>query len=152
MGGRDWRRRHRFFDVVLWLGCGLARLGRELVCFVPLEDQAATSGNLGLGTPFAGNLIVYAVYRVNSTVGIEERVARPAVRTTKLPTIVRGVLMMEDRQRKTEDRAELVDISGRKVMDLRPGANDVRALAPGVYFVRETQAQAQAVRKVVVTR
>jgi hypothetical protein len=31
------------------------------------------------------------------------------------------------------------------------GANDVRALAPGVYFVREAQAQAQAqaVRKVV---
>ena len=28
-------------------------------------------------------------------------------------------------------------------MDLKPGANDVRALAPGVYFVREAQAQAQ---------
>jgi hypothetical protein len=48
--------------------------------------------------------------------------------------------------------AELHDISGRRVMDLRPGANDVRGLAPGVYFVREAQAQAQAVRKVVVTR
>jgi hypothetical protein len=30
-----------------------------------------------------------------------------------------------------------MDVSGRKVMDLRRGANDVRALAPGVYFVRE---------------
>jgi hypothetical protein len=30
----------------------------------------------------------------------------------------------------------------------------VRALAPGVYFVRETQAQAQAqdIRKVIITR
>jgi hypothetical protein len=37
-------------------------------------------------------------------------------------------------------------------MELRSGANDVRALAPGVYFVREAQAQAQVVRKVVVTR
>jgi len=48
----------------------------------------------------------------------------------------------------------LMDISGRKVLDLHPGANDVRALAPGVYFVREAQAQAQAqaVRKVVVAR
>jgi hypothetical protein len=35
------------------------------------------------------------------------------------------------------------------VLELKPGANDVRALAPGVYFVREAQAQAQAVRKIV---
>jgi hypothetical protein len=40
------------------------------------------------------------------------------------------------------------------VLDLQAGPNDVRALAPGVYFVREAQAQAQAqaMRKVVVTR
>ena len=41
-------------------------------------------------------------------------------------------------------------------MNLGIGANDVRALAPGVYFVREEpQAESrklQAVRKVVVTR
>ena len=51
-------------------------------------------------------------------------------------------------------RAALPDVSGRKVLDLHPGANDLRALAPGVYFVREAQAQAQAqaIRKVVVTR
>ncbi|MFO7639686.1 MAG: T9SS type A sorting domain-containing protein [bacterium] len=30
----------------------------------------------------------------------------------------------------------LLDASGRKVMDLTPGDNDVRHLAPGVYFVR----------------
>lgn len=51
------------------------------------------------------------------------------------------------------NRAVLLDASGRKVLDLRLGSNDVRALAPGVYFVREaqTQAQAQAVRKIVLT-
>jgi len=37
-------------------------------------------------------------------------------------------------------------------MGLKPGANDVRALSPGIYFVREAGAQAQAVRKVVVAR
>ena len=42
------------------------------------------------------------------------------------------------------------DLSGREFLDLKPGANDVRSLAPGVYFVRA--AQAQAMRKVVVTR
>jgi len=53
-------------------------------------------------------------------------------------------------------RAVLLDVSGRKVMDLKPGANDVRALAPGVYFVREelqaSSPKPQAVRKVVVAR
>jgi hypothetical protein len=28
----------------------------------------------------------------------------------------------------------LLDISGRKVLNLRPGPNDVSGLAPGVYF------------------
>jgi len=39
-------------------------------------------------------------------------------------------------------------------MVLHPGVNDVSGLSPGVYFVRETQAQAQAqaVRKVVIAR
>jgi hypothetical protein len=44
----------------------------------------------------------------------------------------------------------LFDMTGRRVMPLRPGANDVRSLSPGVYFVRE--AQTQAVRKIVITR
>jgi hypothetical protein len=51
---------------------------------------------------------------------------------------------------------ELLDVSGRKVMDLASGANDVRALAPGVYFVREelqaASLKTQAVRKIVLTR
>ena len=51
----------------------------------------------------------------------------------------------------------LLDISGRQVMVLRPGANDVRALAPGVYFVREQDSRGlgvedSMVRKVIVTR
>ena len=48
----------------------------------------------------------------------------------------------------------LLDASGRKVMDLHPGANDVSRLPAGVYFVREAQAQAQAqaVHKVVIQK
>jgi hypothetical protein len=51
--------------------------------------------------------------------------------------------------------ADLLDISGRKVMDLKPGQNDVRAMAPGVYFVRGASGvkhEASSVTKVVVTR
>jgi hypothetical protein len=43
----------------------------------------------------------------------------------------------------------LLDSSGRKVLDLHPGANDVRALAPGVYFVRDA-ADEGGTRKIVV--
>jgi YVTN family beta-propeller protein len=66
------------------------------------------------------------------------------------PTIVRGVLMVGDSSQNTVHRAELFDIQGRKVLGLRPGANDVSRLAPGVYFARE--AQAQAFRRVVITK
>lgn len=48
----------------------------------------------------------------------------------------------------------LLDISGRKALDLKPGANDVRGLAPSVYFLRAVGCQPSAVscQKVVVTR
>jgi YVTN family beta-propeller protein len=85
--------------------------------------------------------------------GVEE--GQPQSTTLKpQATVVRGVLMLGDRGPATGDRAELLDAAGRKVMDLKSGANDVRALAPGVYFVREAQAQAQAqaVQKIVLTR
>jgi hypothetical protein len=61
-------------------------------------------------------------------------------------TIVRGVLLLKE----STSTSWLLDVAGRKVLDLAPGANDVRGLAPGVYFVRE--AQAQAIQKVVLAR
>ncbi|MBN2466270.1 hypothetical protein JXD38_11670, partial [candidate division WOR-3 bacterium] len=66
-----------------------------------------------------------------------------------------GVLRMEDRGPRTGDRAVLLDAVGRKVMDLVPGANDVRMLVPGVYFVRQAsgvEREASSVTKVIVTR
>jgi hypothetical protein len=75
--------------------------------------------------------------------------------TESNPTIVRGMLVFGAVHSREHSacRAELLDISGRRVFDLHPGANDVRHLAPGVYFVREAQAkaQAQAIHKVILT-
>ena len=34
----------------------------------------------------------------------------------------------------------LLDITGRKVLDLKPGLNDVSRLTPGVYYVAERSA------------
>jgi hypothetical protein len=83
---------------------------------------------------------------------VEEHDSRPAQRMMPAATIVRGVLFLPEAAGLKPQAASLHDISGRKVLDLKSGANDVRALAPGVYFVREAQAQAQAVRKVVIAR
>ena len=70
-------------------------------------------------------------------------------------TIVRGVLFLPAQL--IPAYYFLLSIHGRQVLDLRPGPNDVRHLAPGVYFVREqsafsSQHTATNVRKVVVTR
>jgi hypothetical protein len=85
--------------------------------------------------------------------GAEEGRKPQAASSKPEPTVIRGVLFLPLASGvEREASSVLLDISGRKVMDLRPGANDIRHLAPGVYFMREAQAQAQAVRKVVITR
>jgi hypothetical protein len=61
-----------------------------------------------------------------------------------IASIVHGVLFLGDCPRTgTVPKTVLLDISGRKVLDLHPGPNDVRALAPGVYFVRGVRADGQ---------
>jgi hypothetical protein len=51
-------------------------------------------------------------------------------------------------------RSVLLDAAGRKVMDLHPGANDVRHLSAGLYFVRAVSRELSAVscQKVVIQR
>ena len=56
----------------------------------------------------------------------------------------------------TVPKAALLDISGRKVLYLKPGANDVSVLGPGVYFLRRNtddgEVDTRPVTKVAVTR
>ena len=54
-------------DSIAWTytwGTDSLIMGENWVCAVPLEDQAATTNNLGRGSAFAGNLEVYPVYRI----------------------------------------------------------------------------------------
>ena len=51
----------------------------------------------------------------------------------RVPTVVYGTLMMSPGE---DGAASLHDAAGRRVMALMPGENDVRFLAPGVYFIR----------------
>ena len=43
--------------------------------------------------------------------------------------------------------AELFDITGKKVLKLKPGLNDVRGIKPGVYFIK-----GEKTTKVLITR
>jgi hypothetical protein len=86
--------------------------------------------------------------------GIEEGL-KPQAASFKLgPTIVRGVVLLPGSPSTSSSPSWLLDITGRPVLPLRVGPNDVSHLAPGVYFIREgggTREQG-GVRRVVVTR
>ncbi|MBM3314414.1 hypothetical protein FJY71_01035 [candidate division WOR-3 bacterium] len=88
--------------------------------------------------------------------GIAEQ--RPsAVPRPPCATVVRGVLRLGKRGQSTTGQSLvfLVDATGRKVLDLKPGPNDVRALPAGVYFIWGLPVVGRrqaAVQKVVVQR
>jgi YVTN family beta-propeller protein len=97
-----------------------------------------------------------SVLRDSGGVGIEESFKPRASSSKPAPTLVRGMLFLAERPSSSASTSWLLDISGREVMELRSGANDVRALAPGVYFIREglgTRGEGLGkTQKVVVTR
>lgn len=64
------------------------------------------------------------------------------------PTLLRGILYLPERTG-AAGKPVLVDITGRRVLELVSGANDVRGLAPGVYFIRNAGG---VNRKVVIAR
>jgi hypothetical protein len=93
-------------------------------------------------------------FATNDPAGIAEQPVPQSAGLRPSPTVVRGVLFLPTATSPKLQAASLLDISGRQVVALKPGANDVSRLSPGVYFVREAQAQAQAqaLRKVVITK
>jgi predicted acyl esterase len=87
--------------------------------------------------------------------GLEERAEGGRTRAESVtPTIVRGMLLQRDMTDFGSGKSDrvpgplLLDAAGRKVMELQPGLNDVRHLAPGVYFMR--QKETDRTTKVVV--
>jgi len=68
-------------------------------------------------------------------------------------TIVRNVLNLEPARDNLKSEIGLLDAAGRKVLNLKPGANDVRHLAPGVYFVQAANGSSRIANpKVIITR
>jgi hypothetical protein len=131
------------------------------------EDTTLSSACPDIGADSAGHAYVVwshgddGEFRIwfatNNPVGIAEEPTRQPTSVQPSATVVRNVLSLpEASSHKPQAAGALLDISGRQVMVLKPGANDVRALAPGVYFMREepqaSSPKPQVVRKVVVTR
>lgn len=69
--------------------------------------------------------------------GVEETMNDKRGTMTAGTTVVRGVLNLQSATCNLKSEIALLDASGRRLMSLHPGANDVSALAPGAYFVRE---------------
>ncbi|MBN2464049.1 T9SS type A sorting domain-containing protein [candidate division WOR-3 bacterium] len=102
--------------------------------------QSDRSGNWDL---FGG--YIYAV-------GVEENNQPQATSLKPMPTIIRGMLHVPAWGFMRGASCVMLDISGRKVLDLAPGANDVSRLAPGVYFVRLDAGDCRATEKVVLQK
>jgi hypothetical protein len=86
---------------------------------------------------------------VADVVGVRQTSGQHRGSQVLLPTFHRDVLFMPGASSIERMDAWLLDASGRRVMELRAGANDVRALAQGVYFVCD---ESQTVQKVVLQR
>jgi len=106
-------------------------------------------------------------FSTNAPAAIAEQPMQPAIIAQPSATVISDVLFLPNmgtvRKMRTVPegtvpifRAALLDVSGREVMDLKLGANDVSRLGPGVYFVRSGPSAVSrglsAVTKVVVTR
>jgi hypothetical protein len=151
----DLNTRYNFYDFSIgawnWVDPDYMQSGVNV--FFPLSNRA--SGGCLAIEPATGVAVVSGCKPpILPHVAVEETPSDEVRTPNRRPTIVRGVLVLAaDRRPGTEDRATLLDIAGRLVMWLRPGTNDVRALSPGVYFVRERLAvggERSSVTKVVV--
>ncbi|UCG43915.1 MAG: hypothetical protein JSU73_04690 [candidate division WOR-3 bacterium] len=114
---------------------------------------AGTDGNIytagymfGLSTQ-----LDVAVVGLSPTVGLRGRAGKPRSGRMMMPTLVRGALRLPG-----IEPASFFDISGRRVMDLEAGLNDIRHVAPGVYFIgvdpRSQGSEGPRVRKVVIQK
>ncbi len=68
---------------------------------------------------------------------VQEQVEAQGSRSKSHATLVRGILNLQPAIFDLQSEMALLDASGRRVMPLRPGQNDVSTIAPGAYFVRQ---------------
>jgi YVTN family beta-propeller protein len=122
----------------------------DAFCYNPAENRV-----------YVANYLSSSVSVLRDSAGGIEESRRPRVLSSKLePTVLRGTLWLSSDSNSvstsTLTLTYLLDIAGRRVLDLHPGANDVSRLPAGVYLIENKLTGSnhgpQAVRKVVLTR
>ncbi|OYD16230.1 hypothetical protein CH330_03475 [candidate division WOR-3 bacterium JGI_Cruoil_03_51_56] len=119
----------------------------QVVCTIEVGDEPiAFTWNPVQNRTYVANFSSSSISVLrDSTVGIEETMNEERPTMNRLPTIVRGVLHLGAGLGHNPNSPGgiglcpapcLLDAAGRKVMELHLGANDIRHLSPGVYFVR----------------
>ena len=83
-----------------------------------------------------GNYEIYYKRNPTGNIGIDESSLSQTAYPKPGPTIISDVLNLQSVIHNLKSEIALLDITGRKVTDLKPGVNDIRHLAPGVYFLR----------------
>lgn len=82
--------------------------------------------------------------------GITEQKLQTVDSKSLTTTILCGVLQLPMSSVEHSASSILLDITGRKIMDLHSGANDIRHLAPGIYYIRnETN---KKITKIIITK
>ncbi|MGC8797837.1 MAG: YncE family protein [candidate division WOR-3 bacterium] len=91
--------------------------------------------------------LALAVIRDSAVVGTaEEQVGAEGLKA--VPTVVRGVLNLNPELAPVL----LMDVSGRCRLVLKSGMNDLRSVAPGVYFIISRQDKRSGIRKLIIAR
>jgi hypothetical protein len=124
----------------------------EAYCIIPgkaecVSVEASYVGVAGLSCGFTGLEL--------APIAVEEVTESPSLRSGA-STVVGSVVVMPASASALGAHSTLCDVAGRKVLDLKPGENDVSRLAPGVYFVRGqglgARGEGSGVTKVIVAR
>ncbi len=124
---------------------GMERYDRASVFDVGYCMAVAASGNVFVGGETEVTSIDYLTLCYTAIGGFQESLVSQPVKTKSIPTIARGTLYLS-----LPEKAELLDITGRKVMELLPRKNNLAHLAPGVYFLYTSTEN--SIQKVIVTK
>lgn len=120
-------------------------LGNKVRRIFAYEDDA----RFGSSDTVMGNYIRFGFLET----GVEEPRLPDQARYAGIPTVVRGSFNLQSATGNPQPAMVLMDATGRRVMDLAPGENDVRHLAPGVYFVRPAAGpDAPDTRRIIIAR
>jgi hypothetical protein len=123
--------------------------------YAPLPSPECVMANHDRGCVYVGCSDAILVFP-DVPPGVEET-PNARLRATKPgPTVVRGVLFLPKSTSSSASPSWLLDASGRRVLNLSPGANNIQTIPGGVYFacgrLRASNSELQTVQKVVIAK